>query len=152
MFIVVLFLLQVKALCYGTCLIGYAVALTHPIIHGAFIFPEGSNNDFFDKMRMQAQACYLMSNPYDIQLNTTTSRDSNDVTSGLYSATSLFFTLIHIGMIIPSTVLVHMLDLFALLTTICCWHIVASFVSEVCKESVVAIEDEVSDQEHANMV
>lgn len=128
-----LYALQVKAFSYGICLIGYSVALTHPVIHGAFIFPEKMDNvSFFEKMQMQAKTCFLMED-FNGQ-----HKDAENEHFG-YTLVTFFLTIIHIIMIIPSTILVHMLDLFALLTTICCWNVVNRFV-EHCKQLESSVE------------
>ncbi|XP_035705873.1 uncharacterized protein LOC118435014 [Folsomia candida] len=113
--------------------------MTHPVIHHAFIFPEDNTASFYQRMKVQAETCFLMAD-----LNETTQTAVPPGNEGsLYTIVSFIFTVIHIIMIIPSTVLVHMLDLFALLTTICCWRVVNKFLRD-CKRlesSLVGLDD-----------
>jgi hypothetical protein len=100
-------------------------------------------------MQMQAKACFLMSNPYlDSNGESQAIGDDTHGSSGLlYYISTVFFTFIHILMIIPSTVLVHMLDLFALLITIGCWHAVAQFVKDQNRDN--SMEEGGNDEEKA---
>lgn len=102
------------------------MAMTHPVIHEAFVF-ETNLATFFERMSMQAKACFLMT-------NTDFHENAHFHLHGWRDVPTLVFTFIHTLIMIPSAVLVHLLDLFALLTTICCWDVMNNFMTNCNNE------------------
>lgn len=96
--------------------------MTHPVIHEAFVF-DANLASFFERMSMQAKACFLMTDPILDNAGEYHQHHFHD----WRAVPAFLFTCIHTLILVPSAVLVHMLDLFALLTTICCFDVMKNF-------------------------
>ncbi|CAL8126360.1 unnamed protein product [Orchesella dallaii] len=107
------------------------MAMTHPVIHEAFVF-ESDFASYFERMSMQAKACFLMTDPSHL--------NAKSHFHDWRVVPAFVFTCIHTIILFPSAVLVHMLDLFALLTTICCWDVMRNFMRK-CKAADQSIQN-----------